>query len=201
MELSDLPVDVGSLALLPVASAHGRFQPFHLGHLEYLQASKQRCDFLWIGITQYLAPTVQATTPEDVHRSMPQNNPLTYFERADLIRLALMDAGISGSEYGFVPFPIEEPALLHNFLDPAIPIFTTVYDDWNRHKVDVLRRHGYQVHVLWERHRKDYAGAAIRSGMLAGNSEWHSMVPRATLPRLAELQIGERLKRLVTTDH
>jgi len=34
-------------------SAHGRFQPFHNGHLEYVLAAQKQSDFLWIGITKF----------------------------------------------------------------------------------------------------------------------------------------------------
>jgi cytidyltransferase-like protein len=30
---------------------HGRFQPFHLGHLEYLRGAAGRCDEIIVGIT------------------------------------------------------------------------------------------------------------------------------------------------------
>jgi cytidyltransferase-like protein len=30
---------------------HGRFQPFHRGHLEYMRGASERCDELWVGIT------------------------------------------------------------------------------------------------------------------------------------------------------
>ena len=181
------------------ASAHGRFQPFHLGHLKYLLAAKDQCDYLWIGITQYLAPALQATTPLDVHRSRPENNPLTYFERAEIIGRALEDEGVQGDKYGFVPFPIEEPDLLPNFLDPSIVVFTTVYDDWNRHKIQVLRDHGYEVRVLWEGSTKKYTGAAVRASLIADGDEWRAMVPRAVATRLEELQVADRLRRLAAT--
>jgi cytidyltransferase-like protein len=187
-----------SFPTLPTASAHGRFQPFHLGHLEYLLAAKARCDFLWIGITQYLAPALQTTTPEDVHRSLPENNPLTYFERAEIIQRALTDVGVNGQEYDFTPFPIEEPGLLRNFLDPSILVFTTVYDDWNRHKIQVLREKGYTVEVLWERTNKDYAGDAIRRAIVDDDSRWRSMVPNVVAARLDELNFAERLRRLAS---
>ena len=30
---------------------HGRFQPFHNGHLEYMRGAAERSDELWVGIT------------------------------------------------------------------------------------------------------------------------------------------------------
>jgi nicotinamide mononucleotide adenylyltransferase len=179
-----------------VGSAHGRFQPLHLGHLEYLVAAKQRCEFMWVGITQYLAPALQATTPEDLHRALPQNNPLTFFERADILRVALSEAGVPGGEYAVTPFPIEEPSLLPNFLDLGVHIFTTVYDDWNRHKIDVLRGRGYQVSILWERDVKQYAGVEVRRSILEGDGRWREMVSPATAAKLDDLGIDERLRNL-----
>jgi hypothetical protein len=36
---------------LPIAVVHGRFQPLHLGHMEYLLAGAERCRTLIVGIT------------------------------------------------------------------------------------------------------------------------------------------------------
>ena len=30
---------------------HGRFQPFHNGHLEYMRGAAEQSDELWVGIT------------------------------------------------------------------------------------------------------------------------------------------------------
>jgi cytidyltransferase-like protein len=56
----------------PTTSAHGRFQPFHNGHLEYVRAAKERCDFLWIGITKYDIDEA-ALSPLGTERERPEN--------------------------------------------------------------------------------------------------------------------------------
>ena len=122
----------------PVGSVHGRFQPFHNGHLEYLAAARAHCSFLWVGITQINIRAL-AASPVDPHREKPVNNPLTYFERAKLITAVLVDEGWPLSSFAIVPFPIEDPVNLATFLDLSVPIFTTVYDDWNREKVRLLK--------------------------------------------------------------
>ena len=38
-------------AAVDIAVIHGRFQPLHIGHMEYLLAGKERCELLIIGIT------------------------------------------------------------------------------------------------------------------------------------------------------
>ena len=75
-------------------SAHGRFQPFHNEHLEYVLAAQGLCDFLWIGITKYDVTSTDLN-PLGAVRERPENNPLTFFERAQIIRGSLIEAGVS----------------------------------------------------------------------------------------------------------
>lgn len=41
--------------MIKTGVVHGRFQPLHLKHMEYILAAKMRCQKLYIGITN---PTV-----------------------------------------------------------------------------------------------------------------------------------------------
>jgi hypothetical protein len=70
----------------------------------HLLGAKNQCDFLWIGITQYIIENL-AKTPIDQHRSEPTNNPLTYFERSLIIRKAMVQAGVDESQFAIIPFP------------------------------------------------------------------------------------------------
>ena len=48
---------------------HGRFQGLHNGHMEYLLTAKKRCDFLVIGITNFLGNAVDSEISRiDDHR-------------------------------------------------------------------------------------------------------------------------------------
>ena len=58
----------------------GRFQPLHLGHLEYLEAARRRCRRLFVGITNP-DPGTRLPHSADPARSLPENNPFTYVER------------------------------------------------------------------------------------------------------------------------
>ena len=132
--------------MLEVASVHGRFQPFHNGHLEYVLAAKERSAFLWIGITKFDID-LSELTPLGSEREKPESNPLTYFERITIISRALQDSGVRSSEVRHIPFRIETPVELSQYLPTSVPCFTTIYDDWNRRKVRVLREAGYDVEV------------------------------------------------------
>jgi cytidyltransferase-like protein len=179
-----------------VGSAHGRFQPVHNGHVEYLLAAKKRCDFLYVGLTQIVRSRLQDVSPVAHHRAEVSNNPLTFFERQELIRDVLRENGIGSNEFDILPFPIEDEVVLPEFLPVDVPVFTTVYDDWNREKVVRLRTAGYMVDVLWERATKEYIGSEVRTLIAAGDNRYRAMVPDATIRLVDRLKLGERLRGL-----
>jgi len=56
---------------------HGRFQPFHLGHLEYLKGAAERSEAVFVGITNP-DPTRIREESSDPLRHLPESNPFTY---------------------------------------------------------------------------------------------------------------------------
>jgi nicotinamide mononucleotide adenylyltransferase len=181
--------------MIPTGSVHGRFQPFHNDHLEYVRAAKQRCAFLWVGITKYDITPIEEN-PLARPRERPDHNPLTYFERISMIEDGLVESGIPKESFAFVPFPIETPNRLSGFMPTTIPCFTTIREEWNREKIAVLKRYGYEVIVLWERAEKTVTGGKIREEILAGGSEWKSIVPPATVRAVERFNLQQRLKDL-----
>ena len=179
--------------LVPEGSAHGRFQPFHNEHFEYVTAAYRNCNFLWIGITKYDLDT--EISPLGREREKPENNPLTYFERISIIGDSLSDVGIPRSRFGFIPFPIEHPHKLKQFLSTSVVCFTTICESWNREKIGVLNAEGYPVRVLWEREKK-VTGHAIREQIVNGDRSWKENVPPATARALERLDIANRLREL-----
>ncbi len=87
---------------------HGRFQPFHNGHLEYLRAARDLCDTLIVGITNP-DPTVILEEPTSEHRHLPESNPYTYFERLLMVREVLRDEGVPDERWIIIPFPVNSP--------------------------------------------------------------------------------------------
>jgi cytidyltransferase-like protein len=183
----------------PEASVHGRFQPPHNGHLEYILTAKRQCEFLWIGITSYDIHNLHFidVAPHRIERTA---NPLTYFERVQIITEMLVDAGVARSEFTCIPFPIEEPELLPTFLSNSIPCLITVYDQWGREKKKRLEHQGYKVDVLYERAVKDIEGRAIRDKIRLGVGDWEKMVPSATVKAILDLNLANRLAELARGD-
>jgi len=170
-------------------SVHGRFQPFHLGHEEYVAAAAAQCGFLWVGITQPEVTRLQSDASQPAHRYHPEDNPLTYWERVRIVEAAVASL-IPPDRFQVVPFPIERPEVLQNYIPITAVAYTTVYDDWNRRKIEVLASHGYRVEVLWEREAKEIAGNEVRTRIRAGDETWRDLVPLAVTTQVPALAIG-----------
>lgn len=184
-------------AQYPYASIHGRFQPFHNGHLAYLTAALERTDFLIVGITQHMIRRmVQVTAPDAVHRGAPHSNPLSYYERATIIDAVLADLEVSRDRYTITPFPIEDPAQLVDFVPSAVPILTTTYDRWNEAKIATLRAEGFEVDNLWTAETKAVEGHVVRRLIEQGDDTWRELVPAAVVPFVEGFGVGERLRSL-----
>jgi cytidyltransferase-like protein len=183
---------IGDAERYPIAVVNGRFQPFHKGHLEYILKAKAHCDFLCVGITQYDISNLQQS-PLDIHREKTENNPLTYFERVEMITGILLDHGLSFNDFSITPFPIDSVEKLKQFVPTRIPIFTTICDEWNISKIQMLEKAGYKVIVLIERTDKEYSGMIIRELIYRNDNQWKEMVPNGAIRVIEKYQIRERL--------
>ena len=151
---------------------HGRFQPFHNGHLEYLRGAYARCEELFVGITN---PDPERIRPEasDPLRHLPESNPFTYVERLLMIEAVAEDEGIPAH---VIPFPVNEPELWPAYVPPAVTQYLRLFSDWGGTKLERLRAAGYEVVVLDEGAEKEISGADVRAAMRAGD-DWESLVP------------------------
>jgi nicotinamide-nucleotide adenylyltransferase len=161
----------------PIGVIHGRFQVLHNDHLKYLLAGKALCDHLIVGITN---PDPEMTAPEPTApcRSDLRNNPLTYHERAWMVRAALMEAGIDPATFSTAPLPISRPELLANYAPVNAIYFLTIYDDWGRAKKARLEGLGLTTRVMWERSeaQKGISATEVRRAIREGGP-WRSLVP------------------------
>ena len=94
---------------------HGRFQLFHNDHLNYALLAKEQCKKLIVGITSP-ENTLLIREEVDPHRSEAASNPFTYYERYNMVKLALLEAGIKREDFDIVPYPIERPEILYNYV-------------------------------------------------------------------------------------
>jgi cytidyltransferase-like protein len=168
---------------------HGRFQPFHDGHLEYVLRARQRCERLIIGITA-ADPTAIRKEAANPHRHEPASNPFTYFERLLMIQGALLAEGLKARDFALVPFPVHEPGLIGYYVPRGTVHFVRVYSRWEEEKVRRLRDEGFPVEVLDPGEEKKVSGTEVRRLMREG-LPWEHLVPRG---------VAEVVRRILAED-
>ena len=154
---------------------HGRFQPFHNGHLEYLRGAAERSDEIWVGITNP-DPTRVQFEASDPLRHLPESNPYTYAQRLLMAQAASVDLGLDLADVHVVPFPVNEPELWPAYVPEGVTQYLRLFSSWGGTKRERLREAGYEVVVLDEGVEKEVSGADVRAAMRAGE-DWEALVP------------------------
>ena len=174
---------------------HGRFQIFHLDHLKYVLAAKERCTHLVVGVTNP-DPILTKTDEADPYRSSSEANPLTYFERYRVIRAVLCEAGLDHREFSVVPLPINFPELYHFYVPLDAVFYLTIYDNWGKRKLDIFQSLGLSVEVLWvkPREQKGISAKEVRRRVAEGEA-WEHLVPPAAASVMKAMGIVERLRQ------
>jgi nicotinamide-nucleotide adenylyltransferase len=165
---------------------HGRFQPFHNGHLEYLRGAAARCDEVFVGITNP-DPARIKTEDSDPLRHLPESNPFSYVERLLMVKAAAGDLGIGLERLHVIPFPVNEPELWAAYVPEDVVQFIRVFSDWGGTKLERLRESGYEVVVLDEGSEKEVSGADVRAALRDGG-DWKRLVPPGVAGVLARLE-------------
>jgi cytidyltransferase-like protein len=154
---------------------HGRFQPFHLGHLEYLRGAAARSGEVFVGITN---PDPARIRPEasDPLRHLPESNPFSYVERLLMVEAAAADLGLEPGRVHVIPFPVNEPELWEAYVPRGVTQYLRLFSAWGGTKLERMREAGYEVVVLDEGTEKEISGAEVREAM-RGGGDWASLVP------------------------
>lgn len=179
-----------------VGVIHGRFQILHNDHMKYLLAGKERCRYLLIGIAN---PDEQMTKYNAAapHRSEKQANPLTYYERFEMITGSMLEAGIRRDEFDIVPFPINCPERLFNYVPSEAYFYLTIYDAWGLEKKRILEELGCNVDIMWQKPlcEKGLAATEVRRLMCEG-LPWEHLVPPFVANYIKKHSIIERIRIL-----
>jgi cytidyltransferase-like protein len=162
---------------------HGRFQPFHNGHLEYLRGAAERSDVVFVGITNP-DPARIKEEPSDPLRHLPESNPFSYVERLLMVTEVARDEGIQA--HG-IPFPVNEPELWSAYVPEGVTQYLRLFSDWGGTKLDRMRAAGYEVVVLDEGVEKGISGADVREAMRAGD-DWAALVPPGVVRVIRSLE-------------
>lgn len=195
-------IDVYKIKKQRVGVVHGRFQILHFGHMEYILSAKERCDHLIIGICN---PEIELTKYNKVcpHRSKISANPLTYFERAECIKGALIEAGIQRDEFDIVPFPINFPNRILNYVPKEARYYMTIFEPWGEEKERILKEElGLDVEVI---QRGTFADKKCNSTIIRGKiyrgEEWKSDVPNYVYRYIKSHNLDMRIKNYLEKEH
>jgi hypothetical protein len=157
--------------------------------MEYLQAAKALCARLIVGITNpdLGSITHHATDPK---RSTSEANPLSYFERYEMIDDALLANGWAHRSFSIVPADVADLSKISAFLPaPSLTtVFVTIYDAWGEEKARRMEDLGYSVDILWRRQMSERftTGSEVRRRVREGES-WEQLVPEGVAPHLRRL--------------
>jgi nicotinamide-nucleotide adenylyltransferase len=164
----------------------GRFQPFHLGHLQAIKDVLKEVDELVIviGSAQY---------------SHNLDDPFTAGERLVMVRNALEEAGIDYARVWVVPVP---DVHLHMMWVSAVegysPKFDVVYSNEPLTR-RLFMEAGYEVESIRFHKRKVYSSTEVRERLLNGES-WEKLVPKSVAEFIKEIDGVNRLRDLTKSD-
>jgi nicotinamide-nucleotide adenylyltransferase len=156
----------------------GRFQPFHLGHLDMVKRIVAQHGEVVIGIgsAQY---------------SHTRENPFTAGERYEMIRRTLDAEGIHA--YHIVPIPdTHVHSVWVGHVVSLLPRFDVVYTN-SPLVVRLFRENGFRVEELPLLRREAYSGTQIRK-LIYEDGDWMPLVPKPVAAFILEIDGPQRIR-------
>ncbi len=164
----------------------GRFQPFHIGHLDAIKEVLKKVDELVIviGSAQY---------------SHTLNNPFTAGERLVMIRHALQEADVDLSRIWIVPVPdVHLHMLWVSAVEGYTPKFNMLYSNEPLTR-RLFMESGYTVENIKLFERQMYSSTFVREKMLI-NGDWMELLPKSVTEFINKIDGVNRLRDLARTD-
>ncbi len=140
----------------------GRFQPFHLGHLDALDQISATKIIIGIGSSQY---------------SRTEDNPYTYEERKKIMEHAIDDGRVSIMAIPDIHDEVKWPDHVLSITGPVDMIYSG--NEWVR---SLFERDGYTTEPITV--QKKITGTHIRSLLHTNDDTWKTLVPSSTIPLL-----------------
>ena len=158
----------------------GRFQPFHLGHLEALRFALSKVENLWVGLGSSNKPA-------------EKNNPFSAEERKEMILSSIDNSMKEKISIYFIP-DLDNHVKWIEKIDTIVPKFDIVFSN------DELTNHLYskrdvQVIKIPFHERDVLSGTNIRD-LIISDQKWTNLVPEGTKKFLINNNAKEHLKNL-----
>lgn len=164
----------------------GRFQPFHIGHLDAIKFALKEVDelIIVIGSAQY---------------SHNSKNPFTAGERLVMVHKALSETKLDTSKLWTVPVPdVHLHMLWVSAVEGYTPKFNVLYSNEPLTR-RLFMEAGYLVKGIPLFDRKAYDSTIVREKMIKDES-WTELVPRSVADFIREIDGVNRLRDLAQTD-
>jgi nicotinamide-nucleotide adenylyltransferase len=158
----------------------GRFQPFHLGHLDALQFALSKVDKLWVGLGSSNLP--------------PQkDNPFSAEQRQEMILSSIDEVMKEKISIYFIP-DLDNHMKWIEKIDTIVPKFDIIFSN------DELTNHLYskrdiQIMTIPFLKRDKLSGTRIRD-LIISDQNWNDLVPEGTKHFLEKINAKNLLKNL-----
>ncbi len=164
----------------------GRFQPFHLGHLDAIQSVLKEVEeiVIVIGSAQY---------SHNIH------NPFTAGERLVMIRNALEEANVDFTRVWVVPVPdVHLHMMWVSAVEGYTPKFQIVYSNEPLTR-RLFMEAGYKVKNIPLFERQIYSSTTVRERIIA-DENWRTLVPKSVADFIMGIDGINRVRDLHRTD-
>jgi len=158
----------------------GRFQPFHLGHLNALRFALSKVDKLWIGLGSSNKP-------------LQKNNPFSAEERKEMILSSIDESMKQNIQIYFIP-DLENHIKWIELIDSLVPKFDIIFTNDELTKHLYSKRNVTVLSIPFVK-RDVLSGTNIRD-MIISDQKWEELVPNGTKIFLYKTSAKQRLKNL-----
>ena len=174
------PSDFQPAQVMDRIAVTGRFQPFHVDHLELVVHALSLAQQVLICITNPDFRSLQPA-PQSDHRHLPAANPFTWLERLRFIEAGLEHHGVARRRYVITPFPLDAPLTWSAYVPAHTPQLVRIFSDWEREKSRRFAAADCPVIELQGDSAKRVSASDIRAAMARGDGGWRDDVPAGTL--------------------
>ena len=164
----------------------GRFQPFHLGHLEAVRYALDRVGYLYVVVGS-------------AQRSHERDNPFTAGERITMIKSALDGNGVDPAKWMAIPIPdADSHSLWVSSVESMVPRFDVVFTN-DALTFLLFNEEGTEVKAVPYLDRKRYSATNVRDRILE-RKDWESLVPHQVAKLVKKFGGVERVRALMRKD-
>lgn len=159
----------------------GRFQPFHLGHLEAVRFGLSQVENLWICIGSS-------------NKSNEKRNPFSADERKEMILSSLESVMLKRIQIYYVP-DIDDHEKWTYHIDSIVPKYDIVFsnDDFT---LTLYQKRRIKTMKVPLKEREKFSGTNIRE-MIATRKNWKELVSEGTKNLLLKIDAERQLSKIL----